>query len=830
MIYFIGGGREDGYAGATVNTIAHNTFAGNYCSDMALLSTSDTHVHHNTITGTKSTEDFFNGGIYVSRPIFVGSSPAGANGADRNLIEDNIITDLIKDAYVVSPPGWEGSPIRIDVDADSNIIQRNTLGRVASGLSWDFNTRGYGMHIENASDNNIVRENVVFDVTESCFLDGSNSTPFVIGNDYLNNVGYDCGKTGIALMKSNGATVRNNIFAESDALAYMSICAAGGTDSCSPNACPSAGGGGNTLSDNLYWKAGATGATNINAYSISGCLAYQNPNRTLTTWNSSTGESDSILDDPDFVNPTNPTRNFHLQTTSPACGQAFGGGNIGAYPAETCSGDSTPPAPPTGLTVTVNASHQITLTWTQGTDAVGVTQNKIYWCTGAACTPATPITISAATSYVHRHLTGGTIYRFQVSALDAALNESTLAPTPTPASATTEASGLVGHWPCNEASGNCLDQSGYSQPAVLSGNATRTTGLVGANALLLDGTSDFATVTGTTRLSPTVAWAMSACVKTATTDSNSSEVMSRGDSATMRIRPAASGGGLRCIRRSGGIWNQHDTSGFNLLDNLKRHVVCQYSGAVMEAYVDGNPAGSTAMSGTVQYDQGANLMLGAHGNGETIEDFNGTLDEMKFYDRVLSPAEITAEATTCLTTPATSDLAVSHYRLHVPGKAENTEWVMSEDGSRRIRSGGSTRFRFQILNTGSTQNQTFPLACNTTAAPTYTVLTSDCSTLGVCLKPGEGLAHTTPLPRRLTLPGGATYVSGPATMSTAWLSLTTNLNEVFEVEYGDIFVEGLTPGTVVCCRPVKGDSSPLDTYPTPPGPACLTVSAGSLVR
>ncbi len=81
--------------------------------------------------------------------------------------------------------------------------------------------------------------------------------------------------------------------------------------------------------------------------------------------------------------------------------------------------DSQAPTVPSGLSVTIKAPNSVTFSWTASTDNVAVTGYKIYK-NGSATALATV----ATTSYQAVNLTGSTAYTFQVSALDAAGNES----------------------------------------------------------------------------------------------------------------------------------------------------------------------------------------------------------------------------------------------------------------------------------------------------------------------------------------------------------------------------------------------------------------------
>jgi len=79
--------------------------------------------------------------------------------------------------------------------------------------------------------------------------------------------------------------------------------------------------------------------------------------------------------------------------------------------------DTTPPSAPTNLTVSAVSETQANLSWTASTDNIGVAGYKIF-------RDGTQIGISATTSYSDTTCSAGIRYVFEVSAYDAAGNES----------------------------------------------------------------------------------------------------------------------------------------------------------------------------------------------------------------------------------------------------------------------------------------------------------------------------------------------------------------------------------------------------------------------
>jgi fibronectin type 3 domain-containing protein len=102
----------------------------------------------------------------------------------------------------------------------------------------------------------------------------------------------------------------------------------------------------------------------------------------------------------------------------------------------TTGADVTPPSVPTGLTATGASATVIDITWTASTDNVGVSGYKVFRDGGA-----TEIaTVSTGTSFSDTGLAVGSTHSYQVSAFDAANNQSAKS---TSASATTQVTGAL---------------------------------------------------------------------------------------------------------------------------------------------------------------------------------------------------------------------------------------------------------------------------------------------------------------------------------------------------------------------------------------------------
>jgi hypothetical protein len=90
-------------------------------------------------------------------------------------------------------------------------------------------------------------------------------------------------------------------------------------------------------------------------------------------------------------------------------------------------GDTTAPSAPSTPTLTVSGGGLISVSWTNGTDASGVTGTNILRCAGAACSPVAILTVinnGSTVSYADASVANGTTYGYKLSNFDAAGNQS----------------------------------------------------------------------------------------------------------------------------------------------------------------------------------------------------------------------------------------------------------------------------------------------------------------------------------------------------------------------------------------------------------------------
>ena len=240
------------------------------------------------------------------------------------------------------------------------------------------------------------------------------------------------------------------------------------------------------------------------------------------------------------------------------------------------------------------------------------------------------------------------------------------------------ATGLVGAWGFDEATGaTAIDSSGSGNPGTISG-ATRTTGKYGG-ALSFDGINDWVTVADANSLDVTnkmtvEAWllptALGGAWRTALIKEQSGQLAYALYAATdTGSRPSA---------------NVFTTSDHGLLGpaalplNAWSHLAMTYDGTTLRLYVNGSQVSSAALTGNAVVSTGA-LRIG--GNGVWGEWFNGTIDDVRLYSRALTAAEIAADRDT----PITSGAAAVAALRRTQGKVHIRNTRRARRAARRTR-------------------------------------------------------------------------------------------------------------------------------------------------
>lgn len=197
--------------------------------------------------------------------------------------------------------------------------------------------------------------------------------------------------------------------------------------------------------------------------------------------------------------------------------------------------------------------------------------------------------------------------------------------------------GLVGHWKLDETAGTtAADSSGGGNDGTVDGSAAWTDGKVDG-ALQLNGATlvDVPNLFGSPPSASIAAWA-----NLTNPDSSGSEVFSIGDYLAMRLDNTHTSS--YAFFYNGSSWTTlsinrtFDDSGWH-------HFTIVYCDPddTFKIYVDGEETASLSTTQPIVYTGlGDSLAIGAHGNQQTSYDFTGMIDDVRVYNRPLSPTEI----------------------------------------------------------------------------------------------------------------------------------------------------------------------------------------------
>ncbi len=207
--------------------------------------------------------------------------------------------------------------------------------------------------------------------------------------------------------------------------------------------------------------------------------------------------------------------------------------------------------------------------------------------------------------------------------------------TVTPVAAQVPTSGLVAEWTLN---GNANDTAGGFNGTLIGG--TWTTGKI-SGAAALNGTGDHIETTvipDGSALKPQSAYTISAWVKYSATGSNGGEIATMGDNYALRVQ---ADGSVKTFFYDGSSWPKAISEEVNTKDGEWHHVLGEYNGSKLRVYVDGGHQREEAASGSITYVPGRSFKIGKH-DSDSTHNFNGTIDQVRVYNRALNPQEIAA--------------------------------------------------------------------------------------------------------------------------------------------------------------------------------------------
>jgi hypothetical protein len=220
--------------------------------------------------------------------------------------------------------------------------------------------------------------------------------------------------------------------------------------------------------------------------------------------------------------------------------------------------------------------------------------------------------------------------------------------------------GQILYWKLDEMAGpTAADSSGSNLNGTYAGTPMPSVvaplaPLMFANARYLKfnkATPDAVHVTMTAALKPTNNFTLSAWFRAANVgelDTSGGEIISGGNAYLLRVRPTqleiskrvtVAGGGAKAIQCfSTGV------AASAYLDNKWHHLAGTLGSTTgLKLYFDGVKVCDQTTGDNLTnllYNQGPDLWIGRHGNGENQWDFGGALDDVRIYNRVLGDTEI----------------------------------------------------------------------------------------------------------------------------------------------------------------------------------------------
>jgi hypothetical protein len=203
--------------------------------------------------------------------------------------------------------------------------------------------------------------------------------------------------------------------------------------------------------------------------------------------------------------------------------------------------------------------------------------------------------------------------------------------TPTPTSAPVTSGLVLSHQMSAGIGTTSLDETTNANNGTLTNGPTWTTGYLGSG-ISFDGTNDYVSVPSSTSLDMTNKVTVSAWIyPTNFADYRTMMIRINGGATEYYGMSLNVSGALICQFTPGSL-----TSSSLMTLNAWNHVACTYDGATISAYINGQSVGSSSASGNI----GSPTTLGIGYDPVNGRYFAGKMDDVRIYNRALSPTEI----------------------------------------------------------------------------------------------------------------------------------------------------------------------------------------------
>ena len=196
---------------------------------------------------------------------------------------------------------------------------------------------------------------------------------------------------------------------------------------------------------------------------------------------------------------------------------------------------------------------------------------------------------------------------------------------------------LLHHWAFDEASGSSVADSVGSANILIDGSSTGWTNGKYGGAFTFDGSNYARTPTNDSVTNPSASVAIAGWFKTSNNIAAVSTLFQIENKYGMQI---SSGGKLQLSFDRIGSVGGAPQWGDPIDDGLWHHFVAQNNGTTTELYIDGVSVGSRAETLSSLANQSRASVIGARLNNSL--SFEGTFDDIRYYDAVLTQSEISA--------------------------------------------------------------------------------------------------------------------------------------------------------------------------------------------
>jgi hypothetical protein len=212
-------------------------------------------------------------------------------------------------------------------------------------------------------------------------------------------------------------------------------------------------------------------------------------------------------------------------------------------------------------------------------------------------------------------------------------------------------SSLIGHWKLDEASGTTATDSSasgnnltYTATSGGGPDVSASVPTVGfqdpLSRLFVTGNRDAALVASVSALRPALPITFSAWYRATNMGTNAGEIASASDSVVLRLSRATNG--IDVVKRTAsGTWVTLSSSPANFLDGNWHQVVGVFNTTGMTVYYDGTSVASNSNTAAIYYEMPYNnFAIGRNGGTNALCDFDGNIDDVRIYNRALTPGEI----------------------------------------------------------------------------------------------------------------------------------------------------------------------------------------------